>query len=74
MRMECFLETQSKKQTHSLLCVFAFGRGAGGSAKSCDALLVRVERNDPTLEELVVLPNKIFGAAQVERLSNALGR
>lgn len=43
--------------------------GAGGSFKSCDALLQRVERNDPTLTNLVILPQKTFGAAEVDRLA-----
>jgi Ran GTPase-activating protein (RanGAP) involved in mRNA processing and transport len=45
----------------------------GGSAKSCNALLTRVEANDPTLTELVILPTKTFGAAEVERLAAAIG-
>jgi len=49
-------------------------RGPGGAAKSCDALLTRVERNDATLQELVILSNKTFGAAEVERLAAALGK
>ena len=48
-------------------------RGAGGSLKSCNALLQRVEDNDPRLIELVILPMKTFGVADVERLSNAIG-
>jgi hypothetical protein len=43
--------------------------GAGGSFKSCDALLQRVERNDPTLTNLVILPQKTFGAAEADRLA-----
>jgi len=46
--------------------------GKGGSLKSCDALLKRVEENDPKLTELVILPMKTFGPADVERLSNAI--
>ena len=51
----------------------AYNRGAGGSLKSCNALLQRVEDNDPRLTELVILPMKTFGVADVERLSNAIG-
>ena len=51
----------------------AFARGKGGSAKSCNALLTRVESNDPTLTELVILPTKTFGATEVERLAAAIG-
>jgi hypothetical protein len=43
--------------------------GGGGGFKSCDALLQRVERNDPTLTNLVILPQKTFGAAEVDRLA-----
>jgi len=50
-----------------------YNRGAGGSLKSCNALLQRVEDNDPRLIELVILPMKTFGVADVERLSNAIG-
>eukprot|EP00566_Odontella_aurita_P020218 CAMPEP_0113565870 /NCGR_PEP_ID=MMETSP0015_2-20120614/22413_1 /TAXON_ID=2838 /ORGANISM="Odontella" /LENGTH=290 /DNA_ID=CAMNT_0000468107 /DNA_START=244 /DNA_END=1113 /DNA_ORIENTATION=+ /assembly_acc=CAM_ASM_000160 len=35
--------------------------GAGGSARSCDALLKRVDENDPRLVDLVILPMKVFG-------------
>lgn len=48
--------------------------GRGGSFNSCDALLGRVEKNDPKLVELVILPMKSFGAKDLERLSNALGK
>ena len=48
-----------------------YNRGAG--LKSCNALLQRVEDNDPRLTELVILPMKTFGVAAVERLSNAIG-
>lgn len=44
----------------------------GAAAKSCSALLLRVERNDPTLTELVILPSKTFGGPEVERLASAL--
>lgn len=47
--------------------------GKGGSAKSCNALLTRVEANDSTLTELVILPAKTFGATEVERLAAAIG-
>ena len=50
-----------------------YKRGAGGSLKSCNSLLQRVEDNDPRLTELVILPMKTFVVADVERLSNAIG-
>lgn len=56
-----------------LLLYSTCNRGAGGSLKSCNALLQRVEDNDPRLTELVILPMKTFGVADVERLSNAIG-
>ena len=43
-----------------------------GAFNSCDKLLERVEQNDPTLVELVILPMKLFGAKDIERLSNAI--
>jgi len=43
-----------------------------GAFNSCDKLLERVERNDPTLKELVILPMKTFGAKDLDRLSNAI--
>ncbi|KAL9189558.1 hypothetical protein ACHAXT_009233 [Thalassiosira profunda] len=46
--------------------------GKGGSLRSCDALLKRVEDNDLRLTELVILPMKTFGAADAERLSAAI--
>lgn len=46
--------------------------GKGGSLRSCDALLLRVEEDDPRLTELVVLPMKAFGPADAERLSRAI--
>mmetsp|Transcript_17642 Transcript_17642/g.38233 ORF Transcript_17642/g.38233 Transcript_17642/m.38233 type:complete len:484 (-) Transcript_17642:74-1525(-) len=46
--------------------------GKGGSLRSCDALLKRVEDNDPLLSELVILPMKTFGPSDVERLSRAI--
>lgn len=46
--------------------------GKGGSLNSCDALLKRVENNDPKLIELVILPMKTFGQEDVERLSKAI--
>lgn len=44
----------------------------GASFRSCDALLRRIEENDPTLQELVVLSTKTFGDAEIERLVNVL--
>jgi hypothetical protein len=46
--------------------------GVNGSARSCDALLTRVEANDPTLTELVILPLKTFGSKDLHRLTKAL--
>lgn len=42
-------------------------------SKSCDALLKRVEENDPALTGLVILPMKVFGPIDVDRLSSAIG-
>ena len=44
-----------------------------GSNGSCDAILKRVEANDPALTELVILPMKTFGPSDVDRLSIAIG-
>lgn len=65
-----FLVSLGASLIHTIIVVV---RGKGGAATSCDALLTRVDRNDPTLQELVILSNKTFGAAQVERLASALG-
>jgi hypothetical protein len=46
-------------------------RGHGGF-KSCDSLLKRVEGNDDKLVELVILPMKTFGGAELDRLSSAI--
>jgi len=46
--------------------------GKGGTARSCDALLRKVEQNDPRLTELVILSNKDFGSKEVERLAVAI--
>ena len=46
--------------------------GKNGSARSCEALLNRVEQNDPRLTELVILPLKKFGSKEVLRLAKAL--
>eukprot|EP00986_Skeletonema_menzelii_P011990 scaffold6363_cov98-Skeletonema_menzelii.AAC.2 len=43
-----------------------------GAFNSCDKLLERVEKNDPTLKELVILPMKTFGAKDLDRLSHAI--
>ena len=61
---------------HHLLVLLTFvsGRGQGGSLKSCDSLLKRVEDNDTKLVELVILPMKTFGGAELDRLSNAIGK
>jgi hypothetical protein len=42
-------------------------------SKSCDALLKRVEEDDPALTGLVILPMKVFGPIDVDRLSSAIG-
>jgi hypothetical protein len=52
------------------ICKHATNRGA--AAKSCDALLKRVEENDVNLTDLVILPSKSFGGPEVERLAAAL--
>jgi hypothetical protein len=46
--------------------------GKGGSARSCDELLKRVEANDPTLVDLLILSLKTFGSDQVHRLAKCL--
>jgi Leucine-rich repeat (LRR) protein len=46
--------------------------GKGGSLRSCDSLLTRVEQNDPALVDLVILPMKAFGATEATRLSDIL--
>ena len=46
--------------------------GKNGSARSCEALLKRVEQNDPKLNELVILPLKKFGSKEVFRLARSL--
>ena len=48
-----------------------YPRGTG-SFNSCDALLKRVEENDPTMVELIILSMKTFGATEVDRLATAL--
>ena len=57
---------------HTPLSTFWF-RGSGG-LKSCDSLLARIDCNDPTLKDLVVLPMKDFGSAELENLSLLLGK
>ena len=47
--------------------------GKNGSARSCETLLRRVERNDPGLTELVILPMKKFGSEEIFRLAKCLG-
>jgi len=54
------------------LLVFAILANLRGSS-SCDALLKRVEENDPALTGLVILPMKVFGPIDVDRLSSAIG-
>ena len=46
--------------------------GNNGSARSCEALLKRVEANDPKLTELVALPLKKFGSQEIFRLVKCL--
>jgi hypothetical protein len=46
--------------------------GKNGSARSCEALLKRVEENDPKLTDLIVLPLKKFGSKEVLRLAKCL--
>eukprot|EP00537_Pseudo-nitzschia_pungens_P013839 CAMPEP_0172395756 /NCGR_PEP_ID=MMETSP1061-20121228/21654_1 /TAXON_ID=37318 /ORGANISM="Pseudo-nitzschia pungens, Strain cf. pungens" /LENGTH=627 /DNA_ID=CAMNT_0013127453 /DNA_START=64 /DNA_END=1947 /DNA_ORIENTATION=- len=48
--------------------------GKTGSARSCDALLKRIEDNDPRLTELVVLPLKDFGSKEVRRLARCIAK
>lgn len=44
----------------------------GASLRSCDSLLDRLEHNDPTLEELVVLSTKTFGDVEIARIVKIL--
>jgi len=46
--------------------------GTAGGIKSCDSILKRIEANDPKLTELVILPMKVFGAVEVDRLAAAI--
>lgn len=40
--------------------------------KSCEALLQRVQDNDPKLSSMIILPMKTFGAPEVEQLAQIL--
>lgn len=42
------------------------------SSKSCDDLIARIERNDPELTDLIILPTKSFGDDELNRLSIVL--
>jgi len=44
----------------------------GASFRSCDALLRRIEENDPKLTDLVILPTKSFGEKDLGRLAKVL--
>jgi hypothetical protein len=46
--------------------------GSSGWGSSSEALMLRVEANDPTLRDLVILPTKAWSASQVDRLATAL--
>jgi Ran GTPase-activating protein (RanGAP) involved in mRNA processing and transport len=46
--------------------------GASSTFRSCDSLIQRIEQNDPTLKDLVILPTKQFGADEVHRLCAVL--
>lgn len=46
--------------------------GKGSSLRSCDALLQRVEANDPSLVDLAILPLKTFTSADCLRLASAV--
>lgn len=46
--------------------------GSSSPFRSCDSLIQRIERNDPTLTDLVILPTKTFGADEVNRLCAVL--
>lgn len=46
--------------------------GKNSSARSCDALLKRVENNDPTFKDIIILPLKTFGSKELKRLAKAL--
>lgn len=60
-------------RANPIMCALTLYRGKGGALSSCDALLKRVEANDPRLVELVILPMKTFGCADLDRLSDAIG-
>jgi hypothetical protein len=62
-----FIRSFVRSFVRSFFTMSAWGSGSG--LKSCEDLLKRVERNDPTLTNLVILPIKTFGAAQVDRLA-----
>ena len=47
---------------------------ANSSARSCDSLINRVTKNDPTLTTMTVLPLKTFGDSEAIKLSDALRR
>jgi len=44
----------------------------GSSFRSCDPLIERVEKNDPTVVDLVILPTKTFQDSHVDRLADIL--
>lgn len=46
--------------------------GQGSTLRSCDSLLRRVEENDATLVNLVILPIKTFASDDVVRLASAI--
>lgn len=51
----------------------AWGVGSTSNAwSSCADLIARVERNDPNLVDLYILPNKVFGDEELNRLSSIL--
>ena len=58
--------------TDTIPTVYTMSAWGSSDFKSCDALLKRVEANDPQLTNLVILPIKTFGSAELDRVSAAL--
>ena len=48
--------------------------GEGSSLRSCDSLLERIEKNDPSLQTLALLPIKNFTSDDCLRLASAIRR
>jgi hypothetical protein len=68
-RLEKYQQQQQQQQPSKMS---AWGKN--GSARSCDALLKRVENNDPTLTELIILPLKSFTSKELILLAQNLSK